>query len=96
MAKPFNEILKKEQEKAKADIEQMQADRLAMAKRHRCPVCKMTMDQTGCLTINPPQGGDQSIAGNYCTNCYSQFLAKNVPKFVEDYLATPETPKLVV
>lgn len=69
---PSAERLFQEQQKLRAEN----------AKKHFCPTCKNSMFDVGSLTIASPK--NEAINGDYCGACYSEFLAKSIPKFVCD------------
>lgn len=65
------------------DQQRKQKEMQDLAKRSFCPTCKVSMAVSGCLTIQLAGEENDPINGNYCTRCYSRWVAKNVSRFEE-------------
>ena len=70
----FNKILDKQAQLARKEIE-----------ASVCPKCKSKLTEVGCLTIEIKDGSN--LNGRYCSFCYRDFIAANIPKF-EGYAST--------
>jgi hypothetical protein len=76
MADLLQKIIERDQERKRKELKDL-------ASRSFCPVCKVSMAVAGCLTIQLAGAEGEAINGNYCTRCYSHWVAKNVPRFEE-------------